>query len=227
MIKKGFTLIELLIVVAIIAILAAIAVPNFLEAQIRAKISRVKNDLRTLSVGIESYSVDNNKAPYPKIYFVGGEGAWCAQYASFMTELTSPTPYLTTVEYPDPFSPQVKKYVPTSDGPKWGFRTREFFGYNYSSFDGWWGMAAGITPATQVRGYVLRSFGPDRAPQYPDYAMTTMTEGDAAPNLKFTGIFGGKTNPGAWYSTIYDSTNGTVSAGEIVRWGGGVAGPGQ
>src|SRR6186713_1738012 len=59
----AFTLIELLIVVAIIAILAAIAVPNFLEAQTRAKVSRVRNDLRALATGIESYRVDNNSYP--------------------------------------------------------------------------------------------------------------------------------------------------------------------
>lgn len=61
--KRGFTLIELLIVVAIIAILAAIAVPNFLEAQTRAKISRVKNDHRSIATALESYAVDNNQYP--------------------------------------------------------------------------------------------------------------------------------------------------------------------
>jgi prepilin-type N-terminal cleavage/methylation domain-containing protein len=61
--KRGFTLIELLIVVAIIAILAAIAVPNFLEAQVRSKVSRVKTDLRSLTTGVESYFVDHNLYP--------------------------------------------------------------------------------------------------------------------------------------------------------------------
>ena len=62
--KKGFTLIELLIVVAIIAILAAIAVPNFLEAQVRSKVSRTRSDVRTIATGLESYAVDNNHYPY-------------------------------------------------------------------------------------------------------------------------------------------------------------------
>jgi prepilin-type N-terminal cleavage/methylation domain-containing protein len=55
----GFTLIELLIVVAIIAILAAIAVPNFLQAQTRAKVSRVTSDHRSLTIALEQYRVDN------------------------------------------------------------------------------------------------------------------------------------------------------------------------
>ncbi|HBF33542.1 TPA: hypothetical protein DDW35_03155 [Candidatus Sumerlaeota bacterium] len=61
--SRGFTLIELLIVVAIIAILAAIAVPNFMEAQIRSKVSRAMSDQRSLATAIESYTVDNNRPP--------------------------------------------------------------------------------------------------------------------------------------------------------------------
>lgn len=61
--RRAFTLIELLIVVAIIAVLAAIAVPNFLEAQTRANVSRVKADLRTIATGVEAYRVDHGLYP--------------------------------------------------------------------------------------------------------------------------------------------------------------------
>ncbi len=59
----AFTLIELLIVVAIIAILAAVAVPNFLEAQVRSKVSRTANDMRAMSLGLEAYRLDHNDYP--------------------------------------------------------------------------------------------------------------------------------------------------------------------
>lgn len=61
--SRGFTLIELLIVVAIIAILAAIAVPNFLLAQTRAKIARAQADQRTVATALETYAIDHTKYP--------------------------------------------------------------------------------------------------------------------------------------------------------------------
>ena len=66
---RAFTLIELLIVVAIIGILAAIAVPNFLSAQTRAKVARVKADIRSLRTSMETYFVDNNTYPPDHSYY--------------------------------------------------------------------------------------------------------------------------------------------------------------
>ena len=63
--KQAFTLIELIIVVAIIAILAAIAIPNFLEAQTRAKVARVQSDMRTIGMALETYRVDTNLYVFP------------------------------------------------------------------------------------------------------------------------------------------------------------------
>ncbi|MBD3267494.1 prepilin-type N-terminal cleavage/methylation domain-containing protein [bacterium] len=98
--RKAFTLIELLIVVAIIGILASIAVPNFLNAQLRAKIARVKSDMKSLSTALESYQIDHNA--YPDF------NAWetPARYhpISFhLIPLTTPVSYIGTVDMQDPF----------------------------------------------------------------------------------------------------------------------------
>ena len=58
--QKGFTLIELLIVVAIIGIIAAIAIPNLLNAIQRGKQKRTMGDMRTAATACETYSIDNN-----------------------------------------------------------------------------------------------------------------------------------------------------------------------
>ena len=61
--EKGFTLIELLIVVAIIGIIAAIAVPNLLTAIQRSKRSRTVADMRAIGTALGSYNVDRNIFP--------------------------------------------------------------------------------------------------------------------------------------------------------------------
>ena len=61
--KEGFTLIELLIVVAIIGIIAAIAIPNLLNAIQRGKQKRTMADIRAIGTAVESYAVDNNSYP--------------------------------------------------------------------------------------------------------------------------------------------------------------------
>ncbi len=59
----GFTLIELLIVVAIIGILAAVAIPNFLNAQIRSKIAQAESEMRSIGTALESYRLDHDIYP--------------------------------------------------------------------------------------------------------------------------------------------------------------------
>jgi len=102
--KKGFTLIELLVVVAIIGILAAIAVPNFVGAQLRAKYGRVLADGSALRTAMESYRLDNQAYPLdvtpPGVQdetFV-----WKSQTRAEFASLTTPTPYIATLPL-DPF----------------------------------------------------------------------------------------------------------------------------
>jgi prepilin-type N-terminal cleavage/methylation domain-containing protein len=59
---KGFTLVEIMIVVAIIALLAAIAVPGFLRARKRSQASRILNDLRMIDSAVDQYAIETSRS---------------------------------------------------------------------------------------------------------------------------------------------------------------------
>ncbi len=118
---EAFTLIELLIVVAIIAILAAIAVPNLLQARARALVGREMADLRTLATALEAYAVDHNVYPPHGERLASGVFYVPAARAGLGTiefvpdwPLTTPIAYLTEVP-DDPFlsgeeTPPLRRY---------------------------------------------------------------------------------------------------------------------
>lgn len=95
--NRGFTLIELLIVIAIILILIAIALPNFLEAQIRARVTKAKAEIRSLSIALESYAIDF------RVYPPEHERNSNNRYRRGLFWLTSPISYMTSIPG-DPFS---------------------------------------------------------------------------------------------------------------------------
>lgn len=193
--RSGFTLIELLIVVAIIAILAAIAVPNFLEAQTRAKVSRIVSDLRIYDTAAETYRIDTNKTP-PTLRVVG------QTRLNMFRHLTTPISYINSA-LPDPFNkadadPE-NRYL-AAWGPDYLF-----------SGNGGKPDAAGLARW----GNAFVNF-----PQYSDGTKLSRSNFffmfSAGPDQKFDVLIP------AFISPIhsYDATNGTISKGDIVRFNG-------
>ena len=200
LIPRGFTLIELLIVVAIIAILAAIAVPNFLEAQTRARVARVMADHRSMATALETYYVDNND------YILGWGYAHdiglADNFAVFrdkfarwrLVGLTTPISYMT--ELPEtPFWPEKYKH---SDG---FIMLDANLGSEYDQAFSWYNNEGAILAGAMygVTKYHLRDPGPDDT-----WNNQNILEGPT----------GGTTS-----LMPYDPTNGTVSEGDIWRFG--------
>jgi prepilin-type N-terminal cleavage/methylation domain-containing protein len=192
--RKGFTLIELLIVVAIIAILAAIAIPNFLEAQVRSKVSRAKTDMRTIATALEAYATDANA--YPRWWEVARStpppGYQYPPVSWRYRPLTTPLAYMTKIPGPDPFRTQ-KDVGSVTD--KKVYDTYDYIDAK-SSYDN------NVNVETNIYGRMWRmcSAGPDQVQSYGG-----STWSGSPPHITDYGF--------------YDPTNGTRSYGDIVRLG--------
>jgi prepilin-type N-terminal cleavage/methylation domain-containing protein len=187
--KHGFTLIELLIVVAIIAILAAIAIPNFLAAQTRSKVAKVKSEMATLATGIESYHVDETWYPiygriaaddsyqYPATVNSSTDKMQCIS-----TAITTPIAYISTIPQ-DPFATLM------SSGHT------EIRNYEYINLVQHVANFGGSVPAFATQLI------------YPKWGQWRMVgagpDGDRGVDIKM--------------NVVYDPTNGTISNGDVVR----------
>jgi len=205
----AFTLIELLIVVAIIAILAAIAVPNFLEAQTRAKVSRALSDMRTVATALESYIVDSNRFPLSAVDApVAPNYSPSQAIHTVYRQLTTPVAYITTFPI-DAFKGDYRGDLNPNDPLKF----RQLYDYR-RTFPSQVGgrttlneIATGynINAAVKPTSWLLYSPGPDREQNINTKRVAQGTE----PAKGFGDPVG------EW--PYYDPTNGTVSYGDIVR----------
>lgn len=155
--RTGFTLIELLIVVAIIGILAGIAIPNFLGARTKARVSRAFADMRTIGNALEMYYIDNTNYPsapadddltdggyitsVPKDPFGGGRSDTidgdADGFGYYTTGSGTITGWLLVSNGPDT-TPDVTSYV-SGSGQFGGADTQHDYG------DDWYNPASGTT----------------------------------------------------------------------------------
>jgi len=199
--KKGFTLIELLIVIAIILILIAIALPNFLEAQVRARVTRATGDMRTIAIALDMYFQDFRLLPddHEPDNLYSNHGLF---------QLTSPIAYLTSLPE-DPFSSANGLLDPGTEEVGWELAS--------TGNDPISALFKPTYENSNVHAYALDSSGPDTGSGlgggsaggddfYGNGNWPFLGRNDVCPSLQ------------GWMT--YSPTNGTKSLGDLVRVGG-------
>ena len=187
---SGFTLIELLIVVAIIGILAAIAVPNFMNAQIRAKVARCVSDMNMLAKCLEMYKMDQNNYPPCNQARVIGSGDNYHPNVIRYYRMTTPVAYMSSVPN-DPFA----NWANPDDFAKWGGAYDMTTAYFNASTKAW-------STSGWSRMWRLNSWGPDGINSWGGERMEGVTTSFGCPN--------GKPN------FLYQASNGLRSLGDIL-----------
>ena len=215
---RGFTLIELLIVVAIIAILAAIAIPNFLEAQVRSRCARQHSDMRNAVIALEAYFVDYGE--YPAYNLMpesgGGGGGINASFGAggaydrytwrintignYQATMTSPMSYITS--YP-------KDVFATSKGAICGYYTEQgrWIVYSYG-------------PDVDETAYIVDAGGNgDLINQVVETMFTAFPNyGELRTWIRTAGNGHAIFYHSYLSAFTYDPTNGTSTGGDLYHW---------
>lgn len=202
--KRGFTLVELLIVVAILSLLAAIAVPNYRDAMIKSRVVKVKMDLRTLGGALQTYRID--RSMYPR---KGTEMMFFADY--LLPDLTTPVAYLNSFDVRDPFGPIVE-YVEKSFGDDRGGVEAQPVAlpvlknsYTYTPYINFAYLHG--KSLLQKEAFALASMGPDQMDSF-------------IVDFPFPEFF---RPPGdSVRDSIYNPSNGVISTGDLGFFGGDI-----